>query len=765
MTSSTDILNARILVVDDRKGNVELLHGMLSSAGYTSIACTMNPWEVCDLHRVNRYDLILLDLMMPGMDGFQVMECLREIEAQRESEAGYESGLQVESQGERSALPVLVITAQPQHKERALQAGAKGFITKPFDRLQMLTHIHDVLEIRQLQKKLQKFAVRSEVVPGEKTFSRETGDLFDQLAGNLPQVFWIWDVHDKTFRYINPEWEKMTGQRVGQGDKLETIFEPVHPEDMERVLREAANLPLGGVDHDYRLLLPDMSIRWVHSRTFPVKDSTGVHRIVGVMDDITQRKQADQQLLQVSHYDALTHLPNRVLFYESLRKVIKQSEMNHRIVSVLFLDIDNFKNINDTLGFVLGDELLREFSLRLLECLRVTDIIARIGGDEFGCILVSADGLGNTGVVASKIREALRQPFDLQGHQVTVTASIGISVYPIDSIDADTLVKNGDTAMYRSKTAGRDTYRFFTPEMNARAIEKLDQENALRKALDRNEFVLHYQPKVDLSSGWVTGMEALLRWKRPEHGVVGPLEFIPALEQTGLITQVGAWVIESVCRQIAEWRQAGIGEIPVSVNVSGRQFSQSTLNQDVIRATQANDIQPALLEFELQTERALRENSIDSDLLELELTESSLMTHAKKTVSILQRLKVLGIQISIDDFGTGYSSLSYVKRFPIDVLKIDRSFIQEITTNSADAAITTAIIDMAHSLHVRVVAEGVETAEQFDFLKGRGCDEVQGFYFSPPLPANEISQLLLSGNRRLKPAPCRPNAGESACNP
>lgn len=760
MTSSSDILNARILVVDDRKGNVELLNGMLSSAGYTSITCTMNPWEVCGLHRANRYDLILLDLMMPGMDGFQVMECLREIE----SETGYESGSQVESQGDRAALPVLVITAQPQHKEKALQAGARGFITKPFDRLEMLTHIRDVLEIRLLQKKLLKFAERHEVASG-KTAPQETEDLFDQLAGNLPQVFWIWDVHHQTFRYINPEWEKMTGQRVGQGDKLEKIFEPVHPEDMERVLREAATLPLGGVDHDYRLLLPDTSVRWVHSRTFPIKDSAGVHRIVGVMDDITQRKQVDQQLLQVSHYDALTHLPNRVLFYESLRKVIKQSEMNHRIVSVLFLDIDNFKNINDTLGHALGDDLLREFSLRLLECLRITDIIARIGGDEFGCILVSADGSGNAGLVASKIREALRQPFDLQGHQITITASIGISVYPIDSLDADTLVKNGDTAMYRSKTAGRDTYRFFTPEMNARAIEKLDQENALRKALDRDEFVLHYQPKVDLSNGWVTGMEALLRWKRPEHGVVGPLEFIPALEQTGLITQVGAWVIESVCRQIAEWRQAGIGEIPVSVNVSGRQFSRNTLNQDVIRATQANGIQPALLEFELQTERALRENSIDSDLLELELTESSLMTHAKKTVSILQRLKVLGIQISIDDFGTGYSSLSYVKRFPIDVLKIDRSFIQEITTNSADAAITTAIIDMAHSLHVRVVAEGVETAEQFDFLKGRGCDEVQGFYFSPPLPANEISQLLLSGNRWLKPAPCRPNASESTCSP
>ena len=749
MTTSSDIFNARVLIVDDRKGNVELIYGMLCSAGYTSLTCTTDPLEVCDLHRANRYDLILLDLMMPGMDGFQIMEGLKVIESELESETGSETQPQTER---GSSLPVLVITAQPDHKERALQSGARGFISKPFDRLQMLTQIHDVLEIRLLQKKLQKFVGSREDMKGEPTFLYETEGLFDQLADNLPQVFWVWDVDDKTFRYINPTWEKMTGQRVVRGDKLEKIFETVHPEDIQRVIREAGESPLGGVDHDYRLLLSDMTVRWVHSRTFPIKDATGVHRVVGIMDDITHRKEADQRLLQLAHYDALTHLPNRILFYESLRKIVKQAEMNRRIISVLFLDIDNFKNINDTLGHVLGDELLREFSLRLLECLRITDMVARIGGDEFGCILVTADGSGNAEVVASKIREALRQPFDLQGHQVTVTASIGISVYPIDSLDADTLVKHGDTAMYRSKKAGRDTYRFFTREMNARAIEKLNQENALRMALDRNEFVLHYQPKVDLAKGWITGVEALIRWKRPEYGYVDPLEFIPALEQTGLINRVGAWVIESACKQIAEWRHAGIGEIPVSVNVSGRQFSQSTLNQDVIRATQANGVHPELLEFELQTERALRENSIDSDLLELELTESSLMTHAKKTVSILKRLKELGIQISIDDFGTGYSSLAYVKRFPIDVLKIDRSFIHEITTNSADAAITTAIIDMAHSLDVRVVAEGVETVEQFDLLRERGCDEIQGYYFARPLPANEISDLLLSGNRLLKPA-------------
>ncbi len=746
MNASPDIRNTRILIVDDRKGNVELLKGMLSGAGYASVTCTMNPLEVCDLHRVNRYDLILLDLMMPKMDGFQVMEGLKEVESEIESGSG--TGFRMR-QG--VFLPVLVITAQPEHKERALQSGARGFITKPFDRLQVLTHINDVLEIGLLQKKVEKLVAGGERALSQTAPTRDTEDLFDQFAGNFPQVFWVWDVHDRTFRYINPAWEKMTGRRVVRGDKLEKIFEAVHPEDMKRVIHEAGESPLGGVDHDYRLVLSDNSVRWVHSRTFPIKDAMGVHRVVGIMDDITHRKEADQRLFQLAHYDALTHLPNRVLFYESLRKVIKQAEMNQRIISVLFLDIDNFKNINDKLGHALGDELLREFSLRLSECLRVTDIVARIGGDEFACILVSGDGSGNAEVVASKIRESLRQPFDLQGHQVTVTASIGISVYPTDSLDADTLVKNGDTAMFRSKKAGRDTYRFFTPEMNARAIEKLNRENALRKALDHDEFVLHYQPKVDISTGRITGVEALIRWKHPESGFIGPLEFIPDLEQTGLINRVGAWVIESACKQIAEWRREGVGEIPVSVNVSGRQFSQSTLNQDVIRATRKSGVHPELLEFELQAERALRENSIDSDLLELELTESSLMTHAKKTVGILKRLKSIGIQIAVDDFGTGYSSLAYVKRFPIDVLKIDRSFIRDVTTNSTDAAITTAVITMAHSLGVRVVAEGVETIEQLEFLRERGCDEIQGYYFARPLPANEISNLLLSGNGLLKP--------------
>jgi EAL domain-containing protein (putative c-di-GMP-specific phosphodiesterase class I) len=363
--------------------------------------------------------------------------------------------------------------------------------------------------------------------------------------------------------------------------------------------------------------------------------------------------------------------------------------------------------------------------------------------------MMTPEGSGNAGVVASKIREALRPPFELQDNNITLTASMGISVYPADSLDADTLIENSHTALYESKKAGGDTHRFFKEEMNAQAIRKLDRENALRRAINRNEFVLYYQPQVALSSGSITGMEALIRWNRPGYGLIAPMEFVPLLEQTGLINPVGAWVIEAACRQIAEWKHSGLGEIPVSINVSGRQFSQEALSRDVMQATRKSGIGAKLLEFEFQTERALRESSIDSNLLELELTETSLMIHANKMIGVLRNLKSLGVRLSIDDFGTGYSSLAYVKRFPVDVLKIDRSFVADIVTNPSNAAITTAIIDMAHSLNVKVIAEGVETAEQYAFLRARGCDEIQGYYFSAPLSAKEVSAML--ANRHQLP--------------
>ncbi|MHA4870585.1 EAL domain-containing protein [Duganella sp. PWIR1] len=454
--------------------------------------------------------------------------------------------------------------------------------------------------------------------------------------------------------------------------------------------------------------------------------------MVAVARDITERKEAEQRLLKLAHFDTLTGLPNRSQFYDSLSHSLRQAAEHKWSLAVLFLDVDRFKNINDTLGHTIGDELLRQFSSRLVDCLRVRDTIGRFGGDEFAAILMLPDGAQNAIAVVDKIREALRRPFDLKGHEVTVTASIGIAVFPDDSAEPDTLIQYADTAMYRAKEAGRDAFRFFTAEMNAQSLARLDLENALRRAIDNEEFVLQFQPKVNIASGRVSGAEVLIRWQRPGHGMVSPALFIPLLEETGLIVRVGTWVIHEACRKIAHWNKTGAGAVHLSVNVSGIQFFVGGLEEEVLKA--------------------IREHGIAPELLELELTESSLMSNAEETITVLQNLKALGIQISIDDFGTGYSSLAYLKRFPIDKLKIDIAFVREVTSNPDDAAIVLAIINMAHSLKLNVIAEGVEKEAQLSYLRRHGCDEMQGYYFSRPLPADDFEAMLREGRRMQAPA-------------
>ncbi|KQN78756.1 sensory box protein/response regulator [Duganella sp. Leaf61] len=454
--------------------------------------------------------------------------------------------------------------------------------------------------------------------------------------------------------------------------------------------------------------------------------------LVAVARDITERKEAEQRLLKLAHFDTLTGLPNRSQFNDSLTHSMRQAAEHHWSLAVLFLDVDRFKNVNDTLGHTIGDELLRQFSSRLVDCLRVRDTIGRFGGDEFAAILMLPEGAQNAVMVVDKIREALRRPFDLKGHEVTVTASIGISVFPDDAADPDTLIQYADTAMYRAKEAGRDAFRFFTAEMNAQSMARLELENALRRAIENDEFVLHFQPKVNISSGRISGAEVLIRWQRPGHGMVSPALFIPILEETGLIVRVGNWVINEACRKIAHWRRTSAGAVHLSVNVSGIQFFVGGLEEEVLRAIKEHDISP--------------------ELLELELTESSLMSNAEETITVLQNLKALGIKISIDDFGTGYSSLAYLKRFPIDKLKIDIAFVREVTSNPDDAAIVLAIINMAHSLKLDVIAEGVEKDAQLAYLRRHGCDEMQGYYFSRPLPENEFEAMLRDGRTLQAPA-------------
>ncbi|GGY56369.1 EAL domain-containing protein [Pseudoduganella albidiflava] len=462
--------------------------------------------------------------------------------------------------------------------------------------------------------------------------------------------------------------------------------------------------------------------------------------LVAVARDITERKEAERRLLKLAHFDTLTNLPNRSQLYESLTHSLKQAAEHRWALAVLFLDMDRFKNINDTLGHTIGDELLKQFSSRLVDCLRVRDTIGRFGGDEFAAILMLPEGVQGALPVLEKLREAMRKPFDLQGHEVTVTASIGISVYPDDGQDADTLIKYADTAMYRAKEAGRDAYRFFTAEMNAQSLARLDLENALRRAIDNREFVLYFQPKIDIGTGRISGAEALLRWNRPGHGMVSPALFIPLLEETGLIVRVGAWVIDEACRQIAHWIKSGAGAVQISVNVSGIQFFVGGLEEEVLRA--------------------LREHDIPPELLELELTESSLMSNAEETITMLQNLKELGIKISIDDFGTGYSSLAYLKRFPIDKLKIDIAFVREVTSNPDDAAIVLAIINMAHSMKLKVIAEGVEKDAQLAYLRRHDCDEMQGYFFSRPVPADDFELMLREKRHLAAPADEVPDDGK-----
>jgi diguanylate cyclase (GGDEF)-like protein/PAS domain S-box-containing protein len=703
MIGAAAVLDGKILIVDDQPANVQLLEMTLQRAGYLHVSSTTDPAEVCALHRANHYDLILLDLQMPGIDGFEVMEALKRIEPY-------------------DYLSVLVITAQPSHKLRALQAGAKDFINKPFDRAEVLTRIHNLLEVRLLHEECKIHnKLLEEAVQTRTAELCRSEEMFRELAANIPEALWIRDVEHQTIQYVNPAWRTLSGLSAAIGDPVESIYHIIHPDDLRWVAHERRKTPGTHASNEYRLVRPDDSVRWVHARTFPIANpSSEIPWVVEIIEDVTQRREAQRQLVHLAGHDALTDLPNRTLLYEALHEAIMRAEEHSLFVSVLLIDIDDFKNVNDSLGHAAGDALLREFASRLVKCLRPGDVVGRLGGDEFA-VVVLTPGNSHGGVdVANRIRAALQVPHLIEGQVVPVTTSIGIANYPDDAVELKTLIRCADAAMYEAKAAGRNAFRCYTAEMNARALEKTDVEGALRLAQGRGEFVLYYQPKMDIDSGEWTSVEALLRWRRPGHGLVSPALFIPALEEMGLIVPVGAWAIDTACRQISEWERTGLGKVRIAVNVSSRQVREDR--------------------FASQVASTMREHGVNPRLLEFEITESTLMTHGDATNVALRELKDLGISISIDDFGTGYSNLSYLKRFLVDALKIDIAFIRDITTNPDDASIAIAMINMAHSLRLKVTAEGVETRDQLEFLRAHGCDEAQGYLLSRPLPAAEISE-------------------------
>lgn len=714
MISQADIYAAKILIVDDQDVNLRLLEHLLGSGGYSAISSTLDARAVAGLHQRHQFDLIILDLVMPGMSGYDVMDALRPLELE-----GY--------------LPVLVIAADPDAKLAALEAGARDFISKPFDALEVLTRIRNMLEVRLLHRAARHYNTLLERTVGQRTAELQR---FRGAMDAATDAIFLVDVLGMTLVDVNDGACRLLGYARAELLALApgTLLPPPPAPPLAALPGGAAHLATEVTECE--LLRRDLSpvpveLGWHWYAQAPVAGgypgaaATGGLLLIAVARDISERRQAQERLKHLAHYDGLTGLPNRSLFYQTLAQAVELAQEKSWRIVVLFIALDRFKSINDTLGAALGDELLRQFSNRLVECVRLRDTVGRLGNDEFALILTMSRNQQEAVAVANQVREALRAPFDLRGHAATLTASIGIAMYPDDATDPETLIKYANTAMGGAKQAGRDGYRFFTAGMNVQVLARLDLELALRHALEHEQFILYYQPKVDLRTGRISGVEALLRWRRPGYGLVAPAEFVPVLEDTGLIVRVGAWVIQAACRQIAEWRDSEVGPVRVAVNVSSRQFAEGDLEGEVTRA--------------------LAQYGVAPELLELELTETALMSNAERTIVVLGKLKKIGVKVAIDDFGTGYSSLAYLQRFPIDKLKIDIAFVRNITSNPNDAAIALAIVSMAHSLKLSVVAEGVESRPQLEYLRRNRCDEIQGFYFSRALPALELGQMIAAG--------------------
>ena len=690
----------RVLFVEDCEDDMLLLLSELQRGGH-EVQYTRVESEEQMLAALGQseWDIVISDYSMPGFSGLRALEIMKK---------------------RASDLPFIIVSGNigEDTAVEAMKAGAHDYIIK--GKLARL--------VPAVQRELRESAVRQEHRLAEAAL-RNSEELFRQLAGNIPEVFWITDAAFKRLMYISPAFEKVWGRSAEPlYADLTPWLDAIHPGDNARVAAARRKAPFGDYNEEFRIMWADGTMRWVHERAFPVRDPAGVvYRIAGITEDITERKRSEERLIYLAHYDHLSGLPNRALFQDRLAQGLAQSEREHWITAVMFIDLDRFKVINDTLGHAAGDKLVMAVARRLSHTVRSGDTVSRLGGDEFALILQNLGKGPDAAVVAQKVLEVLSEPFDIEGHEIFVTASIGITIYPTDSYVPEALLKNADSAMYRAKQLGRNNFQFYTTEMNARSGENLHLENSLRRALDRREFLLHYQPKADVRSGRITGVEALLRWQHPEFGMVSPGKFIPLLEETGLIVPTGEWVIQAACGQLRAWRDQGVPAVPISVNLSGRQFQHKDLVRSITGSITAAGIDPALIE--------------------VELTESSLMSNPDEANLVLHALKDFGVQIAVDDFGTGYSSLAYLKRFRIDSLKIDRSFVQDIIHDNDDAAIVRAVITLAHSLKLIVVAEGVETEEQLSFLINNGCDQVQGYLLSVPLPVSACTQLLTEGRK------------------
>jgi diguanylate cyclase (GGDEF)-like protein/PAS domain S-box-containing protein len=686
-----------VLLIEDNAGDVRLLREMFGEEGPSraELIHAGSMGEAKAILSERAVDVILLDLGLPDAQGLQAVKRMH-IEAPR--------------------VPLVVLTGTDDEllALQSLQQGAQDYLVKgQIETRPLLRALSHAIERKNMEEALFEEKERAQVTlnciadavictdtSGNVTFlnvvaENMTGWLEEEAMG-LPLVD-VYRMSDGRSRHTTV----IPGRRNRLKDTIQLLSNCI------LMRRDGSEIPI------------EESVAPIHNRE---GQSTGA---VHVFRDVSASRAMSKQITHSAEHDFLTGLPNRMLLNERVGQAIAMARRHDTRVAVLFVDLDGFKHINDSLGHRVGDKLLQSIAKRLVECARAEDVVSRQGGDEFVVMLAEVKHAEDAATAATRMLQTVADAHTIDGHDLHVTMSIGVSLYPDDGPDAETLIKNADTAMYQAKENGRQCYQYFKPAMNARAVERQSIEAHLRRALERHEFTLHYQPKINFKTGAITGAEALIRWTHPVRGSVPPAQFIPVAEDCGLILPIGNWVLREACKQARIWSDAGLPVSTMAVNVSAKEFRD-----------------PHYLARLLEV---LSETGLDPHLLELELTESVLMKQGDSAAAILGTLRERGVQVAIDDFGTGYSSLSYLGTFPIDALKIDQSFVGKIVAASDEATIVTAVISMARSLNLRVVAEGVETLEQLTFLKAHDCDEAQGYYFSRPLLPKKFAELLGTG--------------------
>jgi diguanylate cyclase (GGDEF)-like protein/PAS domain S-box-containing protein len=692
---------SRLLVVVDDQTFLLMIRKVMSNSGFIVVACN-NGQDALEICRDITPDMILMDVCLPGASGIEICRQIRQTT-------------------DYATLPILLVTANSDREivRDGYEAGATDFLTKPLD-WNLFTHRAEYL-------------VQAGRAMGELRVNRS----FLATAQRIAKIgSFTYDVETQESQWSSELYSILGLDPERHRAHPDTLTHLIHPDDLEhvKVVSEQALRDSKSFSIEHRLVLQDGSIRHVRHYAEATEDLMGTRVVTGVLQDTTDHVHAIDQIRYLANFDGLTGLTNRRQFNARLTETMQHARSSRNLVAVIIVDVDRFKLINDSLGHSAGDQILQVVAERVNRQVRNSDCvgrldggdtdveIARVGGDEFSLMLPRIVHPTDAGPVAQRILETLREPIDVDGQNLTLSASIGISIYPIDGETTETLIANADRAMSHAKSQGGNSFQYYTESLNATSTRRLVLESKLRNAVEQNRLHLVYQPKVDLRSGRVIGMEALLRWVEPDLGFVPPDEFIPLAEEIGCISKVGRWVLLDACRQNKEWQDRGLGSVPVSVNVSSRQFSDTNL-------------------LEVVTE-VLEETGLEPQWLELEITESAMLEDEVTTTQTLKLIRERGVRVSLDDFGTGFSSLSYLRRLSLDTLKIDRSFVMDLPDDDDAKGIFEAIIVMAHVLGLTVIAEGVETEEQRDFLRSIECDEIQGYLVSKPVPPDEFTHFL-----------------------